>query len=69
MTRIVACRGGAAQQEVGFYDGFRHVSHLTRDPLGRSNPPGRGTTGVFYWVTKYTLGIDLKIVFRPWSRA
>jgi 1-acyl-sn-glycerol-3-phosphate acyltransferase len=23
---------------------------------------------VFYWVTKYTLGIALKIVFRPWSR-
>jgi 1-acyl-sn-glycerol-3-phosphate acyltransferase len=23
---------------------------------------------VFYWVTKYTLGISLKIIFRPWSR-
>ena len=23
---------------------------------------------VFYWVTKYTLGIALKLVFRPWSR-
>jgi 1-acyl-sn-glycerol-3-phosphate acyltransferase len=23
---------------------------------------------VFYWVTKYTLGVALKIVFRPWSR-
>jgi 1-acyl-sn-glycerol-3-phosphate acyltransferase len=23
---------------------------------------------VFYWVTKYTLGMTLKIVFRPWSR-
>jgi len=23
---------------------------------------------VFYWVVKYTLGIALKIVFRPWSR-
>jgi 1-acyl-sn-glycerol-3-phosphate acyltransferase len=23
---------------------------------------------VFYWVTKYTLGMALKIVFRPWSR-
>jgi 1-acyl-sn-glycerol-3-phosphate acyltransferase len=23
---------------------------------------------VFYWVTKYTLGMSLKIIFRPWSR-
>ena len=23
---------------------------------------------MFYWVTKYTLGVALKIVFRPWSR-
>jgi 1-acyl-sn-glycerol-3-phosphate acyltransferase len=23
---------------------------------------------VFYWVTKYTLGVALKLVFRPWSR-
>jgi 1-acyl-sn-glycerol-3-phosphate acyltransferase len=23
---------------------------------------------VFYWVVKYTLGIALKVVFRPWSR-
>jgi 1-acyl-sn-glycerol-3-phosphate acyltransferase len=23
---------------------------------------------VLYWVTKYTLGIALKVVFRPWSR-
>jgi 1-acyl-sn-glycerol-3-phosphate acyltransferase len=23
---------------------------------------------VFYWLTKYTLGISLKIIFRPWSR-
>jgi len=23
---------------------------------------------VLYWVTKYTLGVALKIVFRPWSR-
>ena len=23
---------------------------------------------VFYWVTKYTLGIALKLMFRPWSR-
>jgi 1-acyl-sn-glycerol-3-phosphate acyltransferase len=23
---------------------------------------------VFYWVAKYTLGVTLKIVFRPWSR-
>lgn len=23
---------------------------------------------MFYWVTKYTLGIALKLVFRPWSR-
>src|SRR6201997_4003727 len=23
---------------------------------------------VFYWVAKYTLGIALKLVFRPWSR-
>jgi 1-acyl-sn-glycerol-3-phosphate acyltransferase len=23
---------------------------------------------VFYWVVKYTLGVTLKIVFRPWSR-
>ena len=23
---------------------------------------------MFYWVTKYTLGVTLKIVFRPWSR-
>jgi 1-acyl-sn-glycerol-3-phosphate acyltransferase len=23
---------------------------------------------VFYWLTKYTLGVTLKIVFRPWSR-
>jgi 1-acyl-sn-glycerol-3-phosphate acyltransferase len=23
---------------------------------------------VFYWVVKYTLGISLKVVFRPWSR-
>jgi 1-acyl-sn-glycerol-3-phosphate acyltransferase len=23
---------------------------------------------VFYWVTKYTLGMALKLVFRPWSR-
>lgn len=23
---------------------------------------------VFYWVTKYTLGISLKIIFRSWSR-
>jgi 1-acyl-sn-glycerol-3-phosphate acyltransferase len=23
---------------------------------------------VFYWVTKYTLGIALKVAFRPWSR-
>jgi len=23
---------------------------------------------VFYWVTKYTLGIALKLVFRPWSK-
>jgi 1-acyl-sn-glycerol-3-phosphate acyltransferase len=23
---------------------------------------------VFYWVVKYTLGIGLKLVFRPWSR-
>jgi 1-acyl-sn-glycerol-3-phosphate acyltransferase len=23
---------------------------------------------VFYWVAKYTLGMTLKIVFRPWSR-
>jgi hypothetical protein len=23
---------------------------------------------VFYWVTKYTVGVALKIVFRPWSR-
>jgi ATP-dependent phosphofructokinase / diphosphate-dependent phosphofructokinase len=23
---------------------------------------------VFYWVAKYTLGIALKVVFRPWSR-
>jgi 1-acyl-sn-glycerol-3-phosphate acyltransferase len=23
---------------------------------------------VFYWVTKYTLGMALKVVFRPWSR-
>ena len=23
---------------------------------------------VFYWVVKYTLGIVLKVVFRPWSR-
>jgi 1-acyl-sn-glycerol-3-phosphate acyltransferase len=31
----------------------------------------RGTcddVGVFYWVLKYTLGIALKLVFRPWSR-
>jgi 1-acyl-sn-glycerol-3-phosphate acyltransferase len=24
--------------------------------------------GVFWWVTKYTLGVALRIVFRPWSR-
>ena len=23
---------------------------------------------MFYWVAKYTLGVALKIVFRPWSR-
>jgi 1-acyl-sn-glycerol-3-phosphate acyltransferase len=23
---------------------------------------------VFYWVTKYTLGMTLKLLFRPWSR-
>jgi 1-acyl-sn-glycerol-3-phosphate acyltransferase len=23
---------------------------------------------VFYWVVKYTLGVGLKLVFRPWSR-
>ncbi|HSZ39823.1 MAG TPA: lysophospholipid acyltransferase family protein [Trebonia sp.] len=23
---------------------------------------------MFYWLTKYTLGISLKIIFRPWSR-
>ena len=23
---------------------------------------------MFYWVIKYTLGMALKIVFRPWSR-
>jgi len=23
---------------------------------------------VFYWVTKYTLGMALKVIFRPWSR-
>jgi 1-acyl-sn-glycerol-3-phosphate acyltransferase len=23
---------------------------------------------VFYWVVKYTLGVALKVVFRPWSR-
>ena len=23
---------------------------------------------MFYWVTKYTLGMALKVVFRPWSR-
>jgi 1-acyl-sn-glycerol-3-phosphate acyltransferase len=23
---------------------------------------------VFYWVAKYTLGVALKVVFRPWSR-
>jgi len=23
---------------------------------------------VFYWVVKYTLGMSLKLVFRPWSR-
>ena len=23
---------------------------------------------MFYWLTKYTLGITLKLVFRPWSR-
>jgi 1-acyl-sn-glycerol-3-phosphate acyltransferase len=24
---------------------------------------------VFYWVVKYALGVALKVVFRPWSRA
>ncbi|HEX4399297.1 MAG TPA: lysophospholipid acyltransferase family protein, partial [Trebonia sp.] len=23
---------------------------------------------MFYWVTKYTLGMALKVIFRPWSR-
>jgi hypothetical protein len=44
MPRIVACPGGAAQQEVGIYDGFRPVSHLTRDPLGFPKPRVRGSS-------------------------
>ena len=23
---------------------------------------------MFYWVAKYTLGVALKVIFRPWSR-
>lgn len=38
-------------------------------PLASPIPPGTWDDGwVFYWVTKYTLGVVLKVVFRPWSR-
>src|SRR3984885_2387782 len=33
------------------------------------HPPGTcDDVGVFYWLVKATLGMTLKIVFRPWSR-
>ena len=52
-------------------NGFQNVPHPDAPSSGARHPHAGGTCDyvfVFYWVAKYTLGMALKLAFRPWSR-
>jgi 1-acyl-sn-glycerol-3-phosphate acyltransferase len=61
---VVTCQPDRARYEAK----LRDPTLMSRTPFGEGSIFAGGTwdnEGVFYWVTKMTLGMTLKIVFRP----